>query len=301
MTSRRLERISTTKKPYLLDRNRSESAPLSSAVRRCGGYTSGVQTIELSHGREKPRYPIESVDNALRVLLMFRDHKQLRLSDVAVELDVAHSTAHRLMAMLTYRGFVQRVDSSKEYCAGPDLLEVGLNVVRTLDLRTAVRPSLERLGAELGETVHLAVLEGAEVRYLDAVESDKSLRVAPRTGRLMPAHCTSLGKALLAELTVEQLHELYPNEELVGSSALSITSRSLLDVELAKVREQGFAANHEESEEGVESIGVPVRNVSGRAVAALSVSAPLTRWSPESRRAALATLQQTSDALSRAL
>lgn len=242
----------------------------------------------------RPQYPIESVDNALRVLQMFRDHKQLRLADITESLGVAHSTAHRLMAMLLYRGFVQRDGASKIFSAGPTLLEVGLTVVRSLDIRTAARPILQRLREELGETIHLAALEGHDVRFLDAVESEKALRVTARTGRLLPAHCTSVGKALLAELSTAQLRLMFPKGKLTGMTEHSITSRRELERELETARMQGFATNREEFEAGVGSVGVVVRDGTNTAVAALSVSAPVSRLSDSMQTQAVHVLTAAS-------
>jgi IclR family transcriptional regulator, acetate operon repressor len=130
------------------------------------------------------------VDNALRLLMLFRDTPRVRLSEASGHLGVAHSTAHRLMAMLAYHGFVRQEPGSRAYVAGPALVEIGLAAVRELDIRLHARPVLESLAASLRETVHLAVLEGGNVRYLDAVESPHALRVASRTGSALAANCT---------------------------------------------------------------------------------------------------------------
>ena len=198
---------------------------------------------------QEPAYPIASVDNALRLLLLFRSQPRVRLSEASEHLGVAHSTAHRLMAMLAYHGFVRQERDSRTYVAGPALVETGLAAVRQLDIRRHARPALERLASSLGETVHLAVLEGGNVRYLDAIESSRALRVAARTGSVLAASCTASGKALLAELR--------------------------------QVREAGCAVNREESEEGVASVAVTVRGPRRVPVAALVVSGPVSRMTAE--------------------
>src|SRR6516225_9220993 len=110
--------------------------------------------------------------------MLLRSQPRVRLSEASEHLGVALSTAHRLMAMLAYRGFVRQAPDSRAYLAGPALVEIGLAAVRQLDIRRQARPVLEGLAAALGETVHLAALEGRNVRYLDAVESSRALRVA---------------------------------------------------------------------------------------------------------------------------
>jgi DNA-binding IclR family transcriptional regulator len=234
----------------------------------------------------RPAYPIASVDNALRLLMLFRDQPRVRLSDASEHLGVALSTAHRLLAMLAYHGFVRQEPDSRTYLAGPALVEIGLAAVRQLDIRAHARPVLESLAAASGETVHLVVLEGSDVRYLDAVESPRALRVSARTGSALPAHCTASGKALLAGWPDAEVAALFPGEApLPALTDRSITRRSGLLAELREVRERGFAVNREESEEGVASVAVPVPGPRQAPVAALAVSAPVSRMTAETAAA----------------
>jgi IclR family transcriptional regulator, acetate operon repressor len=236
-----------------------------------------------------PQYPIESVDRALRLLLMFRSRPEIRLSDARDALGVGQSTAHRLMAMLCFHGFVDQDPVSRIYRAGPVLVEIGLSAVRKMDLRAVARPSLESLSAVTGETVHLAVLEGSQARFVDVVESELALRVSGRVGRLLLAHATSIGKAMLAHLDEEQVKALYPEEALSSVTAKTMTRRSDLLAELERIRQRGFAVNDEESEEGVSSVGVAVTHPGGALVGGLSVAAPRSRMR-RYKRARLATL-----------
>lgn len=231
--------------------------------------------------KQRPLYPIASVDNALRLLLQFRTTRELRLSQAASDLGVANSTAHRLLAMLEYHGFVAQDPQTKVYNAGPALVDVGLAVARRIDLRDLARPLLEQLAAETGETTHVAILDGTDVRYLEAVESPMAVRVVSRTGMTLPAHCTSVGKALLAELDREEILALYPAPHLPPSTPRSITSRAELERELARVRELGYAVNIGESEEGVSSVATAVHHPQRGAVAAVSCASPTSRMSPK--------------------
>jgi IclR family acetate operon transcriptional repressor len=226
-------------------------------------------------------------DSALRLLMLFRDTPRVRLSEASEHLGVAHSTAHRLMAMLAYHGFARQEAGSRAYVAGPALVEIGLAAVRELDIRLHARPVLESLAASLGETVHLAVLEGGNVRYLDAVESPRALRVASRTGSALAANCTASGKAMLAELPDAEVAAIFAGQDTLSAlTGRSITSCARLLAELRRVRARGCAVNVEESEEGVASVAVAVRGprpcqpgrLRRRApAAALAVSGPVSR------------------------
>ena len=236
-----------------------------------------MATTSTKTAADGPSYPITSVDNALRLLLMFGDQRRLRLSDVSTSLGVAHSTAHRLLAMLVHHDFVRQEGDLRTYVAGPALLDLGLAAVRNMDTRTLARPILEDLMRKVQETVHVSQLEGGKIRYLASAECDRPLRVADRTGQMMPAFVTASGKALLAELTLAQLDELYP-AEAVGSASdkLSQVERKALDTELAAVRERGYAINYRETED-IMSVATAVRDGRGHTVAALNASAPSSR------------------------
>lgn len=235
---------------------------------------------DRSRKGQKPAYPITSVDNALRLLTLFREHEKVRLSEARDHLGVAHSTAHRLLAMLAYHDFIRQERDSKVYVAGPALVEIGLAAVRNMDIRLHARPLLEELAAKYGETVHLVGLEGGTVRYLDAVESPKALRVAARTGGTLAANCTASGKAMLAELSDRDVAGLFP-DELPSQTGRSITDRKELLEELHQVRERGYALNRQESEDGVASVAVAVLGPHHTPVAALAVSAPISRLPDE--------------------
>lgn len=246
---------------------------------------SVMQTYPVSEDGAEPAYPIASVDNALRLVRLFNERDSLRLTDACSYLGVAHSTAHRLLAMLIHHGFVQQDPQSRTYRPGPTLTEIGLAVVERSDVRTKARPLLVDLVDQFNETVHLMTLEGTKVRYVDAVEGSRALRVAPRTGSLLPAHCTSGGKALLADLPDERIRALYADPEaLVPQTDRSVSSLPALFAALEDVRANGYATNYEESEEGVGSAAVALRDASGTALAAVAVAVPTVRLSGEKRR-----------------
>jgi IclR family acetate operon transcriptional repressor len=134
-----------------------------------------------------PRYPLSSVDHALRIVELLRVEPAMRLSDVALEIGVANSTAHRLLAALAHRGFVEQQPDTRLYTIGAALVDIGRSALLVSELPSRVRPLLETLNAKFGETIHLGVREGTSVRYLDAVESSRAVRVAA-------AACTPTGR-----------------------------------------------------------------------------------------------------------
>ena len=179
--------------------------------------------------------------------------------------------------MLQYRGFVRQDPATKSYGPGPALTGVAFSVISRLDINGIARPVMQGLNDTLNESIHLGVLEGSHVRFLEAIESRRAVRVASRLGRSLPAHCTSLGKALLAELDDQELRRLYPTERLPVVTDKSISQRSALEAQLATVRRVGFATNREESEDGVASVAVAIPTKTPDLRIGLSASAPIAR------------------------
>jgi DNA-binding IclR family transcriptional regulator len=242
--------------------------------------------------KNKPPYAVESVDNALRILQMLRDSGQVRVSDVAAELGIARSTAHRLLAMLVYRDFAVQAED-RSYRPGPAISAEPLRGEPTQRLRQVMRPHMEALCDQVAETINLVVRLGTQTRFLHTVESAHVLRVGDRQGTILPAWKTSGGKVLLAELPDAQLTALLRGVSGRPPEGMTAAERRSLVNQLRLVRDQGYAENIEESESGVCAIGVCVRDQLGDPVAALSVSAPSVRYTPDRSRVFLRELRTT--------
>ncbi len=225
-----------------------------------------------------PNYPIGSVDRTLRLLLHVSEHRTVRLSAAASALGVSQSTAHRMLDMLRHYGFVEQNRATKEYRVGPALVDIGLAAVQALDVRRETAPFLAELSGELRETVHLVDVRGATCVFLDAHEPPTRLvRSVSRVGTGLPAHTTSGGKALLAQLSTADLHALYPDEQLPALTPDTITRRAALERELDVIRDQGFAVNRGESEPEIGGVAVPLLDRLGQPRGALVVTAPRER------------------------
>lgn len=240
-----------------------------------------------------PRYPIESVDKALSLLVLFADRPRIRLTDASEYLGVASSTAHRLLSMLQYRGFVQQ-DATRAYEPGPVLRHLASVSQRRPDLSGLTRPVLERLHAELDGTIHLGRLDGRDVVFVDAVHS---IKVVPPPGPSAPAHCTSLGKVMLSQLEPAQLRELYPQERLDQLTGRSISSRSALEAELQLARRRGFAVSDEEYQVGMASVAVALPGLGGIRYGVTAVL-PARRMTPTTRGGAVRLLTGAAAELS---
>jgi DNA-binding IclR family transcriptional regulator len=220
--------------------------------------------------KNKPPYAIASVDSALLLATLLQQEGPMRVTDAAERIGVSVSTAHRLLGMLVYRDFAEQLPD-RRYGPGPLMRGGELPQAPVARLRAVASPHLRRLVDELGETVNLMVLAGADVRFVATVECDQVLRVGDRTGRTLPAYRSSGGKALLAEAS----------EEVVGTALAGLDEPTAARVrrELRTVRRRGFAVNDQETETGLTAVGAAVPTGSGSPPAALSLAMPRARFS----------------------
>jgi DNA-binding IclR family transcriptional regulator len=242
-----------------------------------------------------------SVDNALRLLELIGEHQIIRVSEAAEQLGVARSTAHRLLGALRRRGFVLQDRPNGAYRPGPVLNEIGLAAIGRIDIRLVARPVLEELSEQTQETVSLSLLEGRNVRFVDGVESPRSVRVGNRTGLVLPAHCTAAGKAILAALPRIELARRYQDHELIARTPSSISSWEMLEDDLEQVRRRGYALNAEEGEEGICAVAAAVRDLTNAPLASLAVVLPATRMAQAEAASFVPALMNAVDTVQRLL
>jgi IclR family transcriptional regulator, acetate operon repressor len=232
--------------------------------------------------------PVESAANVLRLLLLFRDHGSVRVSQAARHLGVAPSTAHRLLAVLARHGFAAQDPATRAYGPGTSLIGLSAALLHLADLRVVARPYLDELVAAAGETVSLSVLRDGTVTFIESLESHRPLRVTSTVGTSYQAHRTAAGKALLAWLPAARLAELYAGRGAVPR--LAPGELRALAAELAGVREAGYATNRGESGDDIGAVAVPVWATAAppgpaepgpgavQPAVSLSVSMPLSRF-----------------------
>jgi DNA-binding IclR family transcriptional regulator len=202
---------------------------------------------------------------------------ELGISELARGIGLPKATTHRLLASLRKREFVTHDAATRRYRLGMRLGELGAVAGASMTWLVEAKPELEALAHEAGETVHLAVLEDDQVLYVDKVESDRSLRMPSQVGRRLPAHCTGVGKALIAFIPEVRLMAIIDRRGLPRFTAHTITDPVKLRAELEVVREVGYATDNEEIEDGLRCIAAPVRDQNGNVIAAISIAGPSSR------------------------
>lgn len=222
------------------------------------------------------RSPVESVDRALVLILLMNEHGRVSVKTAAAHLDVAPSTAHRLLSSLAFRGFAIQ-GSDRRYGLGPALTDRGAEPLSLNKLRALARGPLLDVNIRLGETVQLMVLRGGNIQFVDGAESEFVLRVGMLVGDQMPAFVSAGGKAMLAQLNNAELEELYRGG-LPAWPTSRIKTLAMLKRSMTEVRRAEFGTNFEETEQGVSGVGVSISDGMGRPIAALTVATPSIRF-----------------------
>jgi DNA-binding IclR family transcriptional regulator len=217
----------------------------------------------------------QTLDRALTIL-EFVAEKPRRISEIADHLGVHHSTALRLLQVLRKHQFVHELPDHS-YRLGAATYRLGFLSLESLDLRSVARPFMEQLNDKTGETIHLGVLEGPDVVYVEKVEAVHAVRMHSRIGAVATLHCTGVSKAILAFLPEPQRRALLAHHELTPRTAHTLTSVEDLEADLAASRERGYSMDAEENEPGIHCVAAPIFAGHGEVAGALSVSAPMAR------------------------
>lgn len=227
---------------------------------------------------------LRSAEHALRVVLLVSARGSVTVSEVAAELSVGVSTAHRLLATCKHAGFVRQDRAGGPYLVGPAIHALALATSATVSLKHAGGPVLRELRDEIGETASMLILEGRNVRFVESLAGRGRFRPAPpRVGVVLPAHCTSGGKAMLSCLPEGELRLRLPGRRLEG-----VSKRSIRTAELRRIQQRGWAANVGEASPAIGAVGAAVRSGTGEPRAAVVVAAPLSRLGIRPELSALA-------------
>ncbi|MFP3986325.1 IclR family transcriptional regulator [Streptomyces sp. E11-3] len=234
---------------------------------------------------------VPAVTRALDILELFLEGDgTLSAPDVTRKLQLPRTTVHELLTTLAARSYVVSVpEQPGRYRLGVRTYQLGSRYAEQLDLAAEGQRVAREVAETCDETVHVAILEDTDVIYIAKVDSTHAVRMVSAAGRRLPAHCTSVGKMLLASLPAGELDARLEGSELVAMTPGSITDPDALRAALADIRERGIAAEHQESNPDVSCVAAPVRDSAGRVVAALSISVPMIRWT-EDREGELAEL-----------
>lgn len=224
--------------------------------------------------------PATTISKVCRVLAEFRHRPSLGVTDLARRTGLLPSDVHRILSSLRCCGFVEQNPQTKTYRLGVGLMKLGLAAFQRNELREAARPLLLRLSEEVEATAHLAIFDPQELDIFLADQFDTSAEIPFKAnfGAPAAAHCTALGKAIMANIDHELALRYLEQKGTPKSAPNTITQLVQLEAELRKTYHQGFSLDLEESAGGACCVGAAVRDWTGETVAAISVSMPSQKF-----------------------
>ena len=228
---------------------------------------------------------LNTLQRAAQVLKLIRpDHPDIGVTEVATAFGISASAAHELLSSLADEGLLCRT-VGRRYQLGWAILELAYTLLETNSLLRAARPVMEELVAGWGETTHLAVLVDGQALYVEKLQGDRAFEVVlSRVGKRLPAHCSGVGKVLLAYCPWEKVLEIIEQHGLPAFTPNTITSIERLAAELERVRQQGYAYDQEEVMIGLCCVAAPIVDRRKRVIAAMSLSVPAYRFYPNRHR-----------------
>ncbi len=245
---------------------------------------------------------VPSLDRALTIFEFLSASKSgMTLQEIVQATALPRSSVHCLLLTLQRQGYVHRNDRTSRYMLGLKFFSLANAALSGVKLRETAAPFLVNVLRKTGLTTHLAIREQHEIVLIAKYETPGMFRLATWLGKRMEAHCTGLGKAMMAHMPEAELEEMLHHRGLPRHNENTIVSIAKVKDELARVRKQGYAVDDEEDEVGLRCIGVPVFDESGQAVAAISVAGTVLQITTENIKELAATVVEAADSLSRSL
>jgi IclR family transcriptional regulator, KDG regulon repressor len=239
---------------------------------------------------------VQSLARGLRILDMLALAEDgISVTELAQRLGVDKSSASRLLQTLASQGYAQQDSQSRRYYLGTQIMVLSRHWQNRMPLRDYAKPFLYELVEQTGEAAHIAIYAQGQVFVVEDVETTATLRVSGGAGRLIPLHCTALGKCLLAFTSIP-----IPSH-LPRMTRHTITQMETFMQHLEAIRQQGYALDDEELDEGVRCLAVPVYDYSGKMVAAMGISGPAVRVTVERAKNLSRIVIRAGESLSRRL
>ena len=248
---------------------------------------------------ERQRGGVQSIGRAFAILEeVARNRDGIGLADLSKRVGLHNSTTFHLVRTMVSLGYIRQIKDSKRYRIGRPLFALAASSLDEIEMVSLATPVLEDLARETGESSHFATRMGDSVVVMARTAGPSAFQLADRVGVVRPAHCTALGKVILAALTPDQLERFLERTELTALTPKSITEREPLRREIEEVRRNGIAFDDGEFDPEVRCVAMPVRDFTGQVVGAIGISGPIWRLSIQSLQSRSRIVQEAADRLS---
>ena len=221
--------------------------------------------------------PIQVADKLFLVLETLARTGPLGLTELCHEVNMNKTTVHRILNSLLYLGYVQQDSATTKYRLTFKIWDIANQLLNKIDIIEEVRPHLRELAAKTGETVHLVQMDGIHATYIAKEESESSVRLVSMVGKSIPLYCSGVGKAMLADMSDEEIKQIWQASERKQLTEHTITDFDYFMKEIGNIRKQGYATDNEENELGVRCVAVSLGDKKPSPHYAFSISAPIHR------------------------
>ena len=280
--------LRTRTKPRAVER------PVRARVRRSEPRDIDQEAAALQRGGG-----VQSIGRAFAILEeIARNRDGIGLAELSKRVGLHNSTTFHLVKTMVSLGYVRQLKDSKRYRVGRPLFALAASALDELEMTSLATPVLEDLSHETGESAHFSVRMGDAVVVLARTSGPGAFQLTDRVGVVRPAHCTALGKIMLAGLSEEQFDRFLARADMKAHTPNSIVTPEALRREIAEVRRTGTAIDNGEFDSELRCVAVPVRDFSGAVVGAIGISGPVWRLSIEALRARTRVVRAAADRLS---
>ncbi|HEY8274601.1 MAG TPA: IclR family transcriptional regulator [Pseudolabrys sp.] len=274
---------------------KAQSKPRSASAAARGSQ----QRASTPRGAGQPRGGVQSLARAFAIMEeIARNRDGIGLADLSKRVGLHNSTTFHLVKTLVSLGYVRQMPDSKRYRIGRPLFALAASALDEVEMVSLATPILEDLSRETGESAHFSVRMDDAVVVLARTGGKGAFQLNDRAGAVRPAHCTALGKIMLAALPVDQFERYLTRADLKSFTPKSITAAESLRREIAEVRRTGLAIDDGEFDAEVRCASVPVRNFSGQTIGAIGISGPVWRLSIEALQKRARVVRAAADRLS---
>jgi len=250
---------------------------------------------------EKPAV-VQTLDRALKIIELLAVNPQgFGVTEIGLQVGLHKATVYRLLAYLVTQGYIEKDETRPIYTLGLKFIELASLRLNQVELKTEASPYLRKLAATLDQPVHLAIQAGQEAVYIEKIEPRAHLRMYSQIGKRIPLYCSSLGKCLVLDLEDDELEALARGTVFHAFTPTTRTTAAEFVADVRLVRQRGWALDDEEHEPGIRCIGAPIRDFTGRVVAAVSASGDIGVIRPEPEARVSELVVETAQAISRRL
>lgn len=247
----------------------------------------------------KDKIRVQSIDRAIAILECFNEeNKELRLSDISERLGLNKSTVHGIISTLKYHGFISQDDETQKYRLGIRFIRFGDLVVNSLNIRNVAMPVIVEVCNKIEETVHVAMLDGTDVVWIEKKECNKSIKTSTTIGARLPAYTTADGKIIISYQNKDKIKTYIP-KRIPQHTKNTITNKADFIKKLEEMKQKGYAIDNEEFVEGIKCVAAPIFDHDGKVRFSLSTTGPAFRMKDDKIKELIVIIKEAANEISR--